>query len=231
MIELTDVYKSYQRGRTSTQVLQGVNLSIKRGQCVFLMGPSGSGKSTLLSILGCILTPDSGRVSIMDYDAARLSPQQRATLRRDHIGFVFQRFHLLRGLSAIDNVMLPLKLANEPARTIRKRAQAMLDMVDLPELATASPQNMSAGQCQRIAIARALAADPSIILADEPTASLDGDTGHHMMELLLRLTQRQNKTVIVVTHDHRILPFADTLYRLDHGRLTMDDCGAEHLRN
>jgi putative ABC transport system ATP-binding protein len=183
------------------------------------VGPSGSGKSTLLSIIGCVLTADHGDVRIMGHDVRGLSQEEAAELRLRHIGFVFQRFHLVRGLSAIENVSLPLMLAGWAADQAHQRASELLANVNMSEKLHVQPQRLSVGQCQRVAFARALATDPELILADEPTASLDAKSGHQAVELLRRLTVETGKTVIVVTHDHRILAFADRVLHMENGRL------------
>ena len=218
-VSVEGVEKAYRRGTTSTPVLNGVDLVVERGECVYLAGPSGSGKTTLLSILGCILTPDRGRVQILEQDLLALDPAERVTLRRDRIGFVFQQFHLIRGLTACDNVCVPLRLRGTAPRAARRQAMTMLEAVGLGEKAAADPRNLSAGQCQRVALARALVGDPELILADEPTASLDAANGQEVMELLRRLTTKEGKTALVVTHDQRIFHFADRLFWLENGRI------------
>jgi putative ABC transport system ATP-binding protein len=196
-----------------------VEMRVDQGECVFLAGPSGSGKSTLLSILGCILTPDRGTVRIQEEDVASMGSLQRTLLRRERIGFVFQRFQLIRGLSVFDNVQVPLTLAGKTTRQSRERVLHLLDAVGLSEKASAKPQNLSGGQCQRVALARALATNPDLILADEPTASLDAGTGHQVMELLRTLIAQERKTAIVVTHDQRIFSYADRICHLENGRI------------
>ncbi len=220
IISARQLRKSYRRGGTTTEVLSGVDLDIRRGQCVYFVGPSGSGKSTLLSILGCILTPDSGTLQIANQDAMQLSQKARIGLRRDVIGFVFQRFQLIRGLTVIENVMVPLQLQQQPARKTLQRARQVIDSVGLSDLAHARPDTLSAGQCQRVALARALAGDPDVILADEPTASLDATSGDEIMKLLHGLITQYQKTAVVVTHDPRIFGFADSICRLENGVLT-----------
>ena len=218
-----DVHKAYESGGIAAPVLAGVDLEIAPGECVFLVGPSGSGKSTLLSILGCMLTPDRGRVEIVGCDLAGLSDLERAELRRDRIGFVFQRFQLIRGLNALQNVCLPLTLRGVPARAANSRAQELLQAVGLAEKIRSRVDRLSAGQCQRVALARALAGDPDLILADEPTASLDAQSGQEAMRLLRELTARQGKAALVVTHDSRIFGFADRILHLDAGRIAEMD--------
>lgn len=214
-----DVYKNYSSGGATTPVLQGIDLEIMAGECVFLVGPSGSGKTTLLSILGCLLTPDRGRVSIAGRELSGMSDLERALLRRDRIGFVFQRFHLIRGLTAAHNVAVPLTLAGVAHQQARSRALDLLGAVGLSEKAQSHVNKLSTGQCQRVALARALAGDPDLILADEPTASLDGATGQEAMQLLRKLTSESGKTAVVVTHDARIYHFADRILQLEGGRI------------
>jgi len=219
VLEARDVHKAYCRGNTRTAVLEGVDLSVAPGECVFLAGPSGSGKTTLLSILGGILSPDTGCVRVLGDDVWGLSSPRRAVLRRNRLGFVFQRFHLIRGLSAINNVCVPLTLAGVPRRVAQRRARVLLEAVGLSPYAQAQPSRMSVGQCQRVALARALAGDPQVILADEPTAALDAANGRGVMELFRRLTADEGKAAVVVTHDERIFPFADRILWLDNGRI------------
>ena len=218
-VRVENVHKAYRCGNTSTPVLNGVDLTVERGECVYLAGPSGSGKTTLLSILGCILSADQGRIRILDHDIARLSRRGRTTLRRQRLGFVFQRFHLIRGLTVIDNICVPLTLRGASSRAAQKRAQSLLDAVGLAHKANAHPRNLSAGQCQRVALARALVGDPDLILADEPTASLDAANGQEVMKLLRHLTTEEGRAVVLVTHDHRIFRFADRILWLEDGQV------------
>jgi putative ABC transport system ATP-binding protein len=218
-VSATDVSKTYGRGETTAHVLSGVSLYVEPGRSIFLAGPSGSGKTTLLSILGCILSADQGRVEILGQDLSELDAWQRTMLRRDRIGFVFQRFHLIRGLTACENVGVPLVLCGMSSNKVRPRAMALLDAVGLADHANVHPRNLSAGQCQRVALARALVNNPELILADEPTAALDAANGHETMELLRRLTTQEGRTAIVVTHDPRIFSFADRIYWLENGRV------------
>ncbi len=219
-IAVHGVSKSYRNGTSSTQVLREVDLEVRQGECVFLAGPSGSGKSTLLSIIGCILSADEGEVRLLQHNVHSLTTARRATVRRNHIGFVFQKFHLIRGLTAAENVAVPLILSGQHQRIARQRAVELLAAVGLADKVNSRPRNLSTGQCQRVALARALSADPELILADEPTASLDAESGHEAIMLLRRLTSEQGKTAIVVTHDQRIFPLADRVFMLDGGAVT-----------
>lgn len=219
-IHAENVHKAYGAGATRTPVLKGIDIDIMPGECVFLVGPSGSGKSTLLSILGCILTPDSGVVNILGEDVTCLRPKQQARFRRERIGFVFQRFHLFRGLTAAENVRLSMHLAGYSKTDSKQEACRLLEAVGLKDKISSQVTKLSMGQRQRVALARALAPNPELILADEPTASLDAHSGLRAMGLLRELTAAQNKTVIVVTHDSRIFHFADRILHLDDGRVT-----------
>ena len=216
-----NVRKSYGTGIAVTPVLQGVDLEVRRGECVFLVGPSGSGKSTLLSILGCVLSPDGGTVRILGHDVARFRPKEQARFRRERIGFVFQRFHLFDGLRAWENVEVALNLLGQKSEA-RRESYRLLEAVGLADKATSHIWQLSMGQRQRVAIARALAGEPDLILADEPTASLDAESGHDAMRLMRDLVTTRGKTVIVVTHDPRILPLADRVLHLKNGRIATE---------
>jgi putative ABC transport system ATP-binding protein len=219
MIEAEAIRKAYRTGSDTIEVLAGVDLTVRRGECVFLLGPSGSGKSTLLSILGCVLSPDSGVLRLAGQDVTNLEAHERATFRRERIGFVFQRFHLFAGLTALDNVRVPLDLISRPAKAAIEEAERLLNSVGLASKVNAPIGQLSMGQRQRVAIARALAANPDLIFADEPTASLDAHSGRTTAELVRSLATEQRKTVIVVTHDSRILQFADRILHLKDGRI------------
>ena len=219
VIRLREIEKTYRRGSVETPVLLGVDLNVRRGESVFLAGPSGCGKSTLLSILGCILTADHGEVEIMGQDLQSMDDSERTLLRRRHLGFIFQRFQLVRGLSARDNVSIPLRIRGVPPKRALCRADEVLAEVGLANKRQAKPHQLSGGESQRVAIARALAADPELILADEPTASLDEENGRQIMELFRNLVRQHNKTAIVVTHDQRVFSYADRVLHLSHGRI------------
>lgn len=223
VVQAAGIHKSFSRGSQCAQVLRGVDMQVNQGECVFLVGPSGSGKSTLLAILGCVLTPDSGKVHLLGQDVGAMNAVERTLLRRERIGFVFQRFHLVRGLTALENVCVPMLLRGERESRSRQRGRELLADVGLAEFANSDPRRMSGGQCQRVAIARALAADPELIFADEPTASLDDASGQQIMALFSRLVKERNKTAIVVTHDVRIFSFADRILQMQEGRLASRD--------
>ena len=219
VVSLSGVQKTYSQGGVSTRVLDGCELTVRRGECVYLHGPSGSGKTTLLSIIGCVLQADHGTVRIMGRDVRTLSSSAAAEMRRTNIGFVFQRFHLVRGLSALDNVCLPLLLNGISHAAAARRGSDLLARVGLGDKAHCEPRRLSVGQCQRVALARALAADPPLILADEPTASLDAELGQQAMRLLRSLTVEMGKTAVVVTHDPRIEAFADRILVMENGQI------------
>lgn len=219
-VEIQGLCKSFRRGAHVNHVLRDVELKISQGECVVLTGPSGCGKTTLLSILGCTLTADAGTIRLFDRDVSRLRAHELEAVRRETIGFLFQRFHLIRGLSALDNVYLPLVLNGVRRKVARQRATEQLHSVGLADLLHADPRQMSVGQCQRVALARALASDPDLILADEPTASLDAANGEAVMELLRELTKQQGRTAVIVTHDPRVERFADRTVHMEDGRMS-----------
>ena len=228
VVKAAGLRKSYRAGGFPLLVLRGIDLSVQRGECLFLAGPSGSGKTTLLSILGCVLSADAGRLEILGSDVTAFSAAEQARFRREKIGFVFQKFHLFDALSSLENVKVPLDLLGWPARKARKAAAELLGLVGLSEKLNSRVTQLSMGQRQRVALARALAGDPELILADEPTASLDADSGASAMRILKGLCQSLGKTVIVVTHDARIFSMADRILKLADGRIASEE-GAERL--
>lgn len=219
VIEVSRLCKSYRSGGEPVPVLSEIDLHVERGECLFLAGPSGSGKSTLLSILGCVLSADAGSVQMLGEEVTRFSAADQARFRRDHIGFVFQRFHLFNALTAQENVAVPLTLLRWHRKAAMARGLELLRQVGLEDKAARRVTQLSMGQRQRIALARALAGNPPLVLADEPTASLDAESGLTAMELLKKLCRELGKTIIVVTHDSRIFHLADRILRLENGRL------------
>ncbi|MEO1526312.1 MAG: ABC transporter ATP-binding protein [Planctomycetota bacterium] len=217
-LEARSISKSYTIGGQSRRVLDGIDFRVDHGECVFLAGPSGSGKSTLLSIMGFLLSKDSGELFLDGQRVDDLGEAKRTTIRREQIGFVFQRFQLIHGLSATDNVAIPLTLGSMGLAEARNQAAKLLERVGLGEHRDALPSAMSPGQCQRVALARAVIAKPNLILADEPTAALDGDSGKAVMELLRELTSGSSTATVVVTHDPRIFPYADRVCEMENGR-------------
>lgn len=219
VVEALGIQKVYRTGRLTTPVLRGVDLTVPAGECLFLVGPSGSGKTTLLSILGCVLNADSGCLRLFGEDVTHLNAQRQAAFRLHRIGFVFQRFHLFDRLKAWENLRVVYELLGCPAHTGRRRALELLERVGLADRAYHRITELSMGQRQRVALARALAADPDLILADEPTASLDAESGLTAMHLLKQLCSELGKTVLVVTHDSRIFHLADRIMTLSDGQV------------
>jgi putative ABC transport system ATP-binding protein len=216
-IAVRRLVKKYEEGASGTLALRGVDLDVHAGELLVLMGPSGSGKTTLLSIMGCILTATSGSVRVVGREVVGLSEKDLPALRLEHMGFVFQGFNLFPTLTAGENVELMLDLKNIPAAQAKKRAQELMEQVGLAEKYGSFPSDLSGGQKQRVAIARALAGDPGIILADEPTAALDSHTGRNVMEMMSDLAHRRARAVVVVSHDSRVLSFADRVVRIEDG--------------
>jgi putative ABC transport system ATP-binding protein len=208
-----------------TSALSDVTLSFVPGELTLVMGPSGSGKTTLLSLLGCLRTPDQGSVSVEGREVSRLSERERTRLRR-RIGFVFQAFRLFHSLPAIENVMIAAEIS-EGRRDKLAAAHRLLEQLGLGAKAGLRPDALSGGEKQRVAIARALLSDPPIILADEPTASLDFQAGRQISQILLKLAAEQQRTVVVVSHDHRWTAFADRIVQLEDGRVVEDKRGQE----
>lgn len=222
MIEFRDIRKTYQVGPVALEVLKGVSFSIGKGQLVSIMGTSGSGKSTAMNIMGLLDRPSAGKYFFDGRDVAGLKDAELAEIRNQHIGFVFQSFHLLPRLNAFDNASLPLIYRNMSRADMRKRVETYLDLVGLADRAHHRPNELSGGQRQRVAIARALAGEPSIILADEPTGALDTRVGAEIMGLFLRLNREMGITVVIITHDPAIARQCDRQMVLRDG-LLIDD--------
>ena len=227
-LSLENVGMTYGAGPTSVRALKEVNLEVRPGEVLLLMGPSGSGKTTLLSIMGCILRPTSGAVRVWGEDITRLREKELPRVRRRYIGFVFQAFNLFPALTAGQNVELALDVKQVRGQ-VRKRAVELLAEVGLEHKYHAFPADLSGGQKQRVAIARALGGDPGIILADEPTAALDSRTGLEIMQLLQRLAHASGRAVAVVSHDGRMVQFADRVMQVEDGRLAAHDATADIL--
>jgi putative ABC transport system ATP-binding protein len=225
VIEAVDVAKVLGTGAARVQALNGVSLSVRGGELALLMGPSGSGKTTLLSILGCILTPTAGTVRVLGRSTEGAKPEDLAKLRRDHIGFVFQNYHLFPTLNATDNVRLALDVRDNRPRGITGKAKEALAQVGLSHKARAYPRELSSGQQQRVAIARAIVGNASIILADEPTAALDSENGRAIMEILNAVARDGSRGVLVVTHDPRLVAFADRIIHIEDGRIVREERG------
>ncbi|GIX27162.1 MAG: macrolide export ATP-binding/permease protein MacB [Burkholderiales bacterium] len=222
LVRLEGIVKRYPAAADERPALQGVDLTIRHGEFVAIMGPSGSGKSTLMNILGCLDVPTAGRYFLDGRDTSRLSPDALARLRNRTIGFVFQGFNLLPRVNAVDNVALPLLYAGLRLAERRRRARELLERMDLGRFAESLPNQMSGGQQQRIAIARALINDPQLLLADEPTGNLDTHTSAAIMALLTELNQTRGITVVLVTHESDIAACARRLVRFLDGRIVQD---------
>jgi putative ABC transport system ATP-binding protein len=219
VLEASQVVKHYRRGLEVVEALRGVDLSVRSGQFVAVVGPSGSGKSTLLHLLAGLDQPDQGRVVVAGLDLTDLEDDALTDLRRERIGMVFQFFHLMPSLSAWENVALPSVLAGARLRDSRKRALDLLSVVGLSERIYHRPAELSGGQLQRVAVARALMNEPEVLLADEPTGSLDSVAGRAIIELLGDLAASLGRAVVVVTHDDRVGAAADRVVRLSDGKI------------
>jgi putative ABC transport system ATP-binding protein len=219
LIEAKGVKKTLGKGAGLVQALRGVDLDLRKGELTLLMGPSGSGKTTLLLVFGCMLTPSAGTVTVCGVSTADADKEGLAKIRRDHIGFVFQSYHLFPTLNARQNVQLALDIRGHHGRDAARKAREALGLVGLEQKAKAFPENLSGGEQQRVAIARAFVANPSIILADEPTSALDSDNGRSIMGILADAAHQRDRAVLVVTHDPRIIPFADRIIEIEDGLL------------
>jgi len=219
MMELQGVTKVYQQGRREVHAVRGVSLKIESGELASIMGPSGSGKSTLLHLLGALDTPSSGQALFHGRDLQSMSDRERSLLRRNRIGFVFQFFNLLPTLTAVENVALPLLLANQGRAKARQAASAALDRVGLSERADHFPEELSGGEMQRVAIARALVTEPEAVLCDEPTGNLDSANSKDILTLLRSLPEAGRRTVVIVTHDDAAAKYGDRLFQIRDGRV------------
>ena len=225
VMEATGVIKDLGVGVAQIRALKGVDLALKGGELTLLMGPSGSGKTTLLSILGCMLTPTEGTVRVRGDSIAGKSPEDLAKLGRENIGFVFQSYHLFPTLSAADNVRLALDVRGESGADAKDKARAALERVGLASKTKNYPNELSGGEQQRVAIARAVVGDPSVILADEPTAALDSENGKAIMGILAAIAKDPGRGVLVVTHDPRLVPFADRIVHIEDGSIVREEAG------
>ena len=214
VLSATQVTHSFSDGTETFFVLKGVSLELSRGEIVVLEGPSGSGKTTFLSILGCILTPTTGSVMV---DGVTAEPHSLAAIRKRSIGFVFQQYNLFPALTAVENVEYALNVKGRTGNEARREAEQLIDQVGLSDRRGFLPCDLSGGQKQRVAIARSLAAGPSVILADEPTANLDTRTGSQILELFRMFASRENRAMLVVTHDPRVRAISDRVVRIQDG--------------
>ncbi len=222
ILKMTDICKDYAQGKEPVRVLKDVNLTVEKGEYLAIMGPSGSGKTTLMNLIGCLDVPTSGSYELDGKDLKDLSDDALADIRNQYIGFVFQSFHLLPKMDALDNVALPLLYAGVPLKERRARAEQALKAVGLEERIHFFPNQLSGGQCQRVAIARAMVGNPSLLLADEPTGALDTKAGNQIMEIFRQLSS-QGMTIIMITHEPGIAACADKTYHILDGVLFTDD--------
>jgi len=225
LIEIRQVTKRYRKGNETITPLNAVSLNIEQGEFISLMGASGTGKSTLLNLIASIDSPDSGRIVIDGTDITRLSRTRLAGWRAANMGYIFQTHNLVPVLTACENVELPLLLLPMSSRERRRRIQVALQAVDLLDRASHYPREMSGGQEQRVGIARAIVAHPRVVVADEPTGDLDPDTSDQILDLLRRLNEQLNVTLLMVTHDTDAARIADKQFRLDHGKLVQTGGG------
>ena len=220
ILEARHIVKELGHGDGKVQAVKGVNLTLFPGEFTLLMGPSGSGKTTLLSILGCILSPTSGTLSVSGECATGRTAEELANIRRRHFGFIFQAYNLFPTLNALDNVKIALDVRGFSAAECKRRAEAALHAVGLDHRLNSYPGTLSGGEKQRVAIARAIASSPSIVLADEPTSALDTENGHAIMALLAKLAKDENRTILAVTHDPRTIAYADRVIEIEDGRIS-----------
>jgi len=229
-IQVQGVTKSYAEGAAAVRALHRIDLDIHSGEVTLLMGPSGSGKTTLLSIMGCILRPTSGQVFVAGTDVTQLNERELPRIRLSQIGFIFQGFNLFPALTVLENVALALDLKGISGRAAKDRAKELLSKVSLADKHNSYPADLSGGQKQRVAIARALAGDPAILLADEPTAALDSTSGRAVIDLLRGLAHERGRAVVVVTHDPRIMEFADRVVCLEDGKIAPESAATAAAR-
>lgn len=225
LVSCREVAKTYGRGNAEVHALRGVNLDVYAGELTMLVGPSGCGKTTLLSVVAGILSPTSGLVTALGADLVRISSRRRTAFRRDNVGFVFQQFNLLPALTAAENAAVPLVIQGASRRKAVAEAKALLGKMGMADRVNSLPGQLSGGQQQRVAIARALIHHPHLLVCDEPTSSLDAKTGHTILELLKNIAIEGDRAVILVTHDSRIFEFADSMARMDDGRIVSMERG------
>ena len=226
ILKLDSVFKNYYRGKTEVPVLKDINLQVEEGEYLAIMGPSGSGKTTLMNLIGCLDVPTSGDYYLGDNKINDLDDNALADIRNRHIGFVFQNFHLLPKMNALDNVALPLLYAGVSQKERRARAAEALKMVGLEDRMNFLPNQLSGGQCQRVAIARAMVTEPKLLLADEPTGALDTASGNQIMEIFRQLSDK-GMTIIMITHEPSIADCADKTYHIRDGQLITSGKEAE----
>ena len=222
VVEVRNVYRTFEQDLAPVRALRGADLSLRKGEFVAVMGPSGCGKSTMLHILAGLDKPDEGDVEVAGLDLTSLDENGLATMRRQHIGIVFQFFNLLEGMTVLENVMMPALIVGKKRKAAEARARDLLDLLGIGDKAKQAPNALSGGQRQRLAIARAIANEPTLILADEPTGALDSEGGDEILELFNRLHQ-QGQTILLVTHDQPVADAAERIVRMKDGRVVGDD--------
>ena len=218
-VNARSVSKLFGEGETRVQALRSLDLEIRMGELSMLMGPSGCGKTTLVSVIAGLLDASEGELEVLGKRPGEMSSNEQILFRRRNVGFVFQQFNLLPALTAAENAAVPLFVAGQRRRESVAKAEAVLAELGMAARAHALPNQLSGGQQQRVAIARALIHDPRLVVCDEPTSALDAESGHAVMELLTRIAVRDDRAVIVVTHDNRVLEFADTIARMEDGHI------------
>lgn len=219
LLHLENVWKIYQMGEVEVPALRGVTVEIKKGDFVAIIGASGSGKSTMMNLIGCLDLPTKGRILLKNKDITKMPESDLATLRGRSIGFIFQQYNLIPSITAFDNILLPLEFLEYSDSEAEKRTRELLALVDLSDKGHHLPTQLSGGQQQRVSIARSLAADPEIILADEPTGNLDSVSGKNIMKLFRKLWKEEGKTIIMVTHDLNLAKYARTTIELADGEI------------
>lgn len=219
LLKLSDIHHTYKMGQIKVEVIKGVDIEIKKGDFVSIMGPSGSGKSTLLNILGCLDIPTSGSYEIMGTKINNLSDGKLADIRNDFLGFVFQHFHLIKHLTAIENVELPLIYRGVKGKVRKEKAAKALEIVGLSDRITHRPSQLSGGEKQRVAIARAITMEPSVIFADEPTGALDSKSSENIMSIFKKLNKELGMTIVQVTHDYDVALSSDKIYHILDGKI------------
>ena len=219
LVEVKNISKTFGSGHTAVKAVDNVSFSVKDGEIALIMGPSGSGKTTLLTIIGTLLSPDSGSVFINGLEVTALSKRKLPDVRLKKIGFIFQSFNLLSSLNVLENVAIVLELMGTRSRKAKQQAQKLLEELGLGNRLKYNVANLSGGEKQRVSIARALVTNPAVVLADEPTANLDSKSGHKVMELLRNIAKQEGKGVIIVTHDMRLKDIADKTFWIEDGKL------------